>query len=91
MAHYVYILRCNDGTLYTGYSTDPKRRLREHQQGKGARYTRGRRPVELLGFIQYKTRSEAQAAEAAIKLYSPAKKIKILMEKGDPNVRKDCR
>ncbi|HHT71168.1 MAG: GIY-YIG nuclease family protein [bacterium] len=49
MSHYVYILRCQDGSLYTGYTTAPERRLREHQQGEGGRYTKGRRPVELLG------------------------------------------
>ena len=51
MSHYVYILRCCDGSLYTGYSTDPERRLKEHQEGNGARYTRGRRPVKLLAFL----------------------------------------
>ncbi|MGI6130053.1 MAG: GIY-YIG nuclease family protein [bacterium] len=83
MSHYVYILRCQDGTLYTGYSTDPVRRLKEHQEGKGARYTRGRRPVELLGFLEFKSRSEALTAEAAIKRYSPQKKLAVLTRKGD--------
>ena len=82
ISHYVYILRCNDNTLYTGYSTDPWRRLQEHQLGKGARYTRGRRPVALLGFLEFPSRSEAQIAEAAIKRYPPQKKLRILSERG---------
>ena len=83
MSHYVYILRCRDGSLYTGYSTDPERRLKEHQEGKGARYTRGRRPVELLGFLEFDSRSEALSAEAAIKRYSPQKKLRVLTGKED--------
>ena len=78
MSHYVYILQCRDGSLYTGYSTDPERRLKEHQEGKGARYTRGRRPVELLGFLKFDSRSEALSAEAAIKRCSHQKKLAIL-------------
>ncbi|NLG85761.1 MAG: GIY-YIG nuclease family protein [Firmicutes bacterium] len=81
MAHYVYILRCRDNTLYTGYTTDPQRRLREHQEGKGARYTRGRLPVELLGFLKFDSRSEALSAEAAIKRCSHQKKLAILAGK----------
>ena len=77
MSHYVYILRCRDGSLYTGYSTDPERRLKEHQEGNGARYTRGRRPVKLLGFLEFDSRSEAMAAEAAIKRCSHQKKLAI--------------
>jgi putative endonuclease len=81
MSHYVYILRCRDGSLYTGYSTDPERRLKEHQQGKGARYTRGRRPVQLLGYLEFDSRSEAMSAEAAIKRCNPNKKLAILAGK----------
>ena len=46
--NYVYILRCADGTYYTGFTTDPDRRLKVHNSGKGAKYTRSRRPVELI-------------------------------------------
>ncbi|NMA55026.1 MAG: GIY-YIG nuclease family protein [Firmicutes bacterium] len=82
MGHYVYILRCRDGSLYTGYSTDPNRRLKEHQLGKGARYTRGRRPVRLLGYLSCSSHSEALAIEAAIKRCSSANKLKMLVQKG---------
>jgi len=65
----VYILRCADGTLYTGVTTDPERRLREHNAGGvlGARYTRARRPVELVHQEAAANRAEACRREAAIK------------------------
>ena len=46
--HHVYILECSDGSLYTGYTTDLERRVTEHDAGEGAKYTRGRTPVELV-------------------------------------------
>ena len=46
--HFVYILECRDGTLYTGWTTDPEARLRAHNEGRGAKYTRARRPVRLV-------------------------------------------
>lgn len=66
---FVYILRCADGTLYTGVTTDPARRLREHNAGGrlGARYTRARRPLELAHCEVAASRSEACRREAAIK------------------------
>lgn len=71
MNHFVYILRCADGTLYTGYATDVEKRLREHNgetnQKAAARYTRGRRPVSLVYSEVCSTRSEALKREYAIK------------------------
>lgn len=66
---FVYILRCADDTLYTGVTTDPERRLREHNAGgrPGARYTRARRPVELVHCEEAGSRSEACRREIAIK------------------------
>ena len=66
---FVYILRCADGTLYTGVTTDPERRLREHNAGGtlGARYTRARRPVEMVHQESAGSRSEACRRETAIK------------------------
>jgi putative endonuclease len=74
---YVYILRCADGTLYTGVTTDPERRLREHNAGGklGARYTRARRPVELAYQEQAANRAEACRREAAIKKLSREAKL----------------
>ncbi len=59
----MYLLRCADGTLYCGWSTDPERRLRQHQAGTASRYTRTRRPVELVYTREFATRSEAMREE----------------------------
>ena len=67
--HYVYILKCADNTLYTGYTTDPERREREHNEGrgKGAKYTRGRTPVKMVHIETFDTKEEAMAREYFIK------------------------
>ncbi|ADL11600.1 GIY-YIG nuclease family protein [Acetohalobium arabaticum] len=78
MGHYVYILRCADETLYTGYTTDLDRRVKEHNQGQGAKYTRGRKPVELVYSEEYRTRSSAQKREYEIKTYSRQKKLDLV-------------
>ncbi|WP_182022837.1 GIY-YIG nuclease family protein [Haloquadratum walsbyi] len=57
--HYVYIVECSDESLYTGYTTDVERRVREHNAGEGAKYTRGRTPVQLVHFECFDTRSAA--------------------------------
>jgi putative endonuclease len=67
VAAFVYLLRCADGTLYCGWSTDPDRRLRQHQAGTASRYTRTRRPVELVYTREFATRSEAMREEVRIK------------------------
>ncbi len=75
--HYVYILRCADDTLYTGYTTDVDRRVSEHNAGEGAKYTRGRTPVELLYTEPYETRSAALSREHEIKALSRAEKERL--------------
>jgi putative endonuclease len=67
VAAFVYLLCCADGTLYCGWSTDPERRLRQHQAGTASRYTRARRPVELVYMREFATRSEAMREEVRIK------------------------
>ncbi|MFQ5811932.1 MAG: GIY-YIG nuclease family protein [Anaerolineae bacterium] len=74
----VYILECADGTLYTGWTTDLERRLRAHNSGRGARYTRGRRPLHLAYREKQPTRSAAQKREAAIRRLSRANKLKLI-------------
>lgn len=64
---YVYILRCKDNTLYTGYTVDLERRLEEHQQGLACKYTRGRTPVELVYWEELPGKSEAMQREYQIK------------------------
>ena len=78
MAWYVYMLRCGDGSLYTGSTTDVERRLREHQGGTGARYTRSRPPVTLAYAEEAPDRSTAQRREAAIKKLPRAQKLKLI-------------
>jgi putative endonuclease len=72
--HYAYVLRCADGTLYTGYTTDPARRVAEHDAGEGARYTRGRTPVELVHVERFDSRSAAMSREHGIKQLRRAEK-----------------
>ena len=75
--HYVYILRCADDTLYTGYTTDPQRRVAEHNAGKGAKYTRGRTPVEQVHLETFDSQGAAMRREHAIKQFPRAKKEKL--------------
>lgn len=71
---YVYVLRCADDTLYTGYTTDVRRRVAEHAAGEGAKYTRGRTPVELVHVEPFDSRSAAMAREYEIKQLGRAEK-----------------
>ena len=73
---WVYILRCGDGTLYTGMTDDPERRLAAHRSGHGAKYTRGRGPLELVYSEACGTRGDALRREAAIKRLPRAKNVK---------------
>ena len=77
-AHYVYILRCYDGSLYTGWTTDLKQRVKAHNEGKGAKYTRSRRPVELVYHEEFETKSEALKREVAIKRLSREEKLMLI-------------
>ncbi|MFC5278399.1 GIY-YIG nuclease family protein [Halorubrum rubrum] len=72
--HYVYVIECADGSLYTGYTTDVERRVAEHDAGEGAKYTRGRTPVTLRHVESFDSRSAALSREHAIKSLSRAGK-----------------
>lgn len=65
--HYTYLVRCADGSLYCGYSTDPVRRAAVHNSGRGAKYTRARRPVTLVYTEEFATKEEAMRRECEIK------------------------
>ena len=82
MSYYVYMLRCADGTLYTGYTDDPQRRSRVHNAGKGAKYTRSRLPVELVYQEECGDKSAALRREYAIKQLTRAEKLKLIGEDG---------
>jgi putative endonuclease len=75
---YLYVVLCNDSTLYTGITVDIKRRLRAHNAGIGAKYTRGRGPVQLVHIRQYKNRSDASKAESKFKKFKRKKKLHII-------------
>ena len=75
---YVYIIECADGTLYTGITVDVNRRLLEHNSGKGAKYTKARRPVKLRAVFESENRSTASKKEYEIKQLSRNEKLKLL-------------
>ncbi|HEX7593098.1 MAG TPA: GIY-YIG nuclease family protein [Anaerolineae bacterium] len=74
-AAFVYLLRCSDGTLYAGWTYDVARRVRVHERGNGARYTRARRPVTLVYHEHLPSRRAAMRREIAIKNMSRARKL----------------
>ena len=65
--HFTYIVRCRDRSLYTGWTTDLEKRIRTHNSGKGAKYTRSRKPVELVYHEEFQTKEEALRREREIK------------------------
>ena len=73
----LYMLRCGDGTLYTGISTDVQRRLEEHRSGKGAKYTRSRGPLELVYWEECGDKSTALKRECEIKALPRSEKLKL--------------
>ena len=75
---YVYILRCADGTLYTGWTTDPERRLKTHNDGAGAKYTRSRLPVCMVYCEECVDESAARRRECAIKAMTRAGKLELI-------------
>ena len=78
MGNYTYILRCCDGSLYTGWTNDLERRLAAHQAGKGGKYTRARLPVELVYYEQFDTKSEAMRREWEIKQLTREEKLQLI-------------
>lgn len=78
MQYYVYILRCSDGTLYTGITDSLERRLAAHNSGKGAKYTRGRGPVELLYQEACPNKSVALRRELYIKKLRRSEKLRLI-------------
>jgi putative endonuclease len=78
VVYFVYILKCKDGTLYTGIATDVERRLTEHQGKKGARYTRAKGAGKIVYKEEVGTRSEALKREAEIKKWRREKKLKFI-------------
>ncbi|MEP9853547.1 GIY-YIG nuclease family protein [Staphylococcus aureus] len=78
--HYIYIVKCKDGSLYTGYAKDIEKRVATHNKGQGAKYTKIRRPVELVYQEVFDTKSEALKREYEIKTYSRKQKLVLISE-----------
>ena len=78
--HYTYMLRCADGTLYTGWTKDLQKRVAAHNAGTGARYTRGRRPVTLVYYEAFPSKAEAMRREYAVKQLSREEKEALLSQ-----------
>lgn len=81
MSYYAYLLRCRDGSLYAGFTTDLIRREKAHNAGKGAKYTRSRLPVSLVYFESFETEHEARSREWHLKRMSHAEKERLIEEK----------
>ena len=76
--NYVYILKCADDTLYCGWTTDPDARLKAHNSGRGAKYTRSRTPVEMVYLEEFENKHEALSREWHIKRMSREEKMKLI-------------
>lgn len=76
--NYAYILRCSDGTLYSGWTNDLEKRLKAHNAGKGGKYTRSRLPVELAYFEEFDSKNEAMSREYRFKQLSREEKLKLI-------------
>ena len=80
--HYVYLVRCADSTLYCGWTTDLEKRVRAHNSGQGAKYTRSRRPVKLVYAEEFAEKQEALSREWHLKRLSRAEKIRLIEKAG---------
>ena len=76
--NYTYIVKCNDGTFYTGWTNNLTRRMEAHNQGRGAKYTKARRPVTLIYYEAFETKEEAMKREYAIKRLSRKEKEELI-------------
>lgn len=76
--HYIYIVECADGTLYTGYTINLEKRIKAHNEGKGAKYTRGRAPIILKYYEEFTFKNDALKRESKIKKMSKIKKVELI-------------
>lgn len=86
--NYTYIVRCRDGTLYTGWTNNLEKRMEAHNSGKGARYTKSRRPVKLVYYEEFETKEEAMSREYTIKHMKKSKKEKLIEKTVPPDTVK---
>ena len=78
--NYTYLLRCADGSLYCGWTNCLEKRLKAHNEGKGAKYTKGRRPVILAYWEEFETREQALRREIQIKALTRTEKLRLIKE-----------
>lgn len=78
LMNYIYIVKCKDKTLYTGWTNDLDKRIKAHNDGLGAKYTKSRRPVKLVYYEEYNTKQEAMSREYAIKQMTRQEKLKLI-------------
>ena len=76
--NYTYILRCSDGSLYTGWTNNLEKRIKDHNDGKGAKYTKPRRPVVLAYYEEFQTKEEAMRREWEIKRLTRKEKMQMI-------------
>ena len=81
--NYVYMLRCRDGSLYTGWTNDLEKRLKAHNSGTASKYTRTRLPAELVYFEEWESKEAAMSREWHIKRLSRAEKLKLINKNAD--------
>jgi len=84
MSFYCYILECSNGSYYTGWSTDPFRRLKQHNSGRGASYTRMHLPVKLVYIEEQPDRTSAMLREIQIKTWTHQRKQKLIISRSSP-------
>lgn len=79
--NYVYIMECRDGSLYTGWTNNLEKRFKDHSEGKGAKYTRGRGPFKIIYFETFEEKSDALKRECEIKSFTRYKKLELVKNK----------
>ncbi len=82
MNHHFYVVKCKDGSFYAGYTNNLEKRMNLHNAGKGAKYTKARRPVTLIYNESFQTKQEAMRAEYAFKQFPRKKKVEYLRKRG---------
>ena len=87
--NYTYILKCSDDTLYTGWTNDLEKRLKAHNEGKGAKYTKVRRPVEIVYYESFETKQDAMRREYEIKQLTRKQKELLINEKVKEGVQSE--
>ena len=80
MDNYMYIVECSDQSLYTGWTNDLSRRMKAHNAGRGAKYTKSRRPVKLRYWETFDTKQEAMSREAQVKRLTRAQKLELIQK-----------